>query len=54
VINVSNETKYVACATYLAIGYFPETLEDLLGSVLILCHADHKPNELFKAHSGIL
>lgn len=40
--------------TYLSIGNFLETLEDLLGRVLILGHTDHKPDELFEAHAGIL
>jgi hypothetical protein len=40
--------------TYLAISNLLETLEYLFGCILILCHTDHKPDELFEADSGIL
>lgn len=40
--------------TYLSIRNLTEALEDLLGSILILGHADHEADELLETHTSIL
>lgn len=51
---VGERTIKTRVETYLAIGNFLETLEDLLSGVLILGYADHESNELLEANPCVL
>lgn len=51
---LGEEPRRGISSTYLAIRDFSETLQDLLGGILIFHHADHKMDELLEADTGIL